>query len=109
MKRKSRVIKKILTLIGAIFALQSLPLIGGPSEEDSKPEIVDILIENGKIKISVNFHEPFRWEKTRYESIKAFPMRGGSSMPHTIRFKEKGGMSWRQTDIVFIGNYSVFE
>ena len=30
-------------------------------------------------------------------------------MPHTIRFKEKGGMSWRQTDIVFIGNYRVLD
>ena len=36
-------------------------------------------------------------------------MRGGSRMPHTIRFEEKGGMSWRQTDIVFIGNYRVLE
>ena len=101
--------KKVLILIGAIVAIQSLPLVGGPIEEGSSPEIVDISVEGDKVKISVNFHEPFRWEKTRYESIKTFPMRGGSSMPHTIRFKEKGGMSWRQTDIVFIGNYRVFE
>jgi len=101
--------KKVLILIGAIVAIQSLPLVGGPIEEGSSPEIVDISVEGDKVKISVNFHEPFRWEKTRYESIKTFPMRGGSSMPHTIRFKEKGGMSWRQTDIVFIGNYRVLE
>jgi len=30
-------------------------------------------------------------------------------MPHTIRFEEKGDMTWRQTDIVFIGNYRVLE
>ena len=108
MKRK-RITKKVLILIGAIVAIQSLPLVGGPIEEGSSPEIVDISVEGDKVKVSVNFHEPFRWEKTRYESIKTFPMRGGSSMPHTIRFKEKGGMSWRQTDIVFIGNYRVFE
>ena len=36
-------------------------------------------------------------------------MRGGSRMPHTIRFEENGGMSWRQTDIVFIGNYRVLD
>ena len=109
MKRKSRVIKKFLTLIGAIFALQSLPLIGGPSEEDSKPEIVDILIENGKIKISVNFHEPFRWEKTRYESIKKFPQpwMGAPDTPYEIWFREKGVMEWRQTDMMFMGNYEV--
>ena len=101
--------KKVLILIGAIVAIQSLPLVGGPIEEGSSPEIVDISVEGDKVKISVNFHEPFRWEKTRYESIKTFPMRGGSSMPHTIRFEEKGGMSWRQTDIVFIGNYRVLE
>ena len=108
MKRK-RMTKKVLILIGAIVAIQSLPLVGGPIEEGSSPEIVDISVEGDKVKISVNFHEPFRWEKTRYESIKTFPMRGGSSMPHTIRFEEKGGMSWRQTDIVFIGNYRVLE
>ena len=109
MKRKSRVIKKILTLIGVILILQSFPLIGGPSEEDSKPEIVHISIENGKIKISVNFHEPFRWEETRYESIKKFPQPwiGTPDTPHEIWFREKGVMEWRQTDMMFMGNYEV--
>ena len=107
MKHKSIIIKNLI-VIGAILAIQSLPLFGGPSEEGLSPEIVDLSVEDGKVKISVDFHEPFRWEKTRYESIKTFPMRGGSRMPHTIRFEEKGGMSWRQTDIVFIGNYRVF-
>ena len=108
MKHKSIIIKNLI-VIGAILAIQSLPLFGGPSEEGLSPEIVDLSVEDGKVKISVDFHEPFRWEKTRYESIKTFPMRGGSRMPHTIRFEEKGGMSWRQTDIVFIGNYRVLE
>ena len=109
MKRKSRVIKRILTLIGAILVLQNFPLIGGPSEEDSKPEIVHISIENGKIKISVNFHEPFRWGKTRYESIKKFPQPwiGAPDTPHEIWFREKGVMEWRQTDMMFMGNYEV--
>ena len=100
---------KLLLRIGLILAIQSPAILLAQTHEgDSTPEI-SISIEDGKVKISVNFHEPFRWEKTRYESIKTFPMRGGSSMPHTIRFKEKGGMSWRQTDIVFIGNYRVLE
>ena len=33
-------------------------------------------------------------------------MRGGSSVPHTIRFEEKGDMTWRQTDMIFMGNYT---
>ena len=100
---------KLLLQIGLILAIKSpVILLAQSNEDDSTPEI-SISIEDGKVKISVNFHEPFRWEKTRYESIKTFPMRGGSSMPHTIRFEEKGGMSWRQTDIVFIGNYRVLD
>ena len=107
MKFKSSITKKVTTLIGAIIALQSLPIIGGPSEENSKPEIVDILIENRKIKISVNFHEPFRWEKTRCESIKKFPQPwiGSPDTPHEIWLEEKGVMEWLQTDMMFMGNY----
>ena len=106
MKRK-RVTKKVLLLFAAILAIQSLPLVGGPIEEGSSPEIVDLSFEDGKVKISVNFHEPFRWEKTRYESIKKFPQPwvGSPDTPHEIMFEEKGVMNWRQTDMVFMGNY----
>ena len=97
---------KLLLRIGLILAIQSPAILLAQTDEgDSTPEI-RISIEDGKVKISVNFHEPFRWEKTRYESIKTFPMRGGSSMPHTIRFEEKGDMTWRQTDMIFMGNYT---
>ncbi len=100
---------KLLLRIGLILAIQSPAILLAQTDEgDSTPEI-SISIEDGKVKIAVNFNEPFTWEKTRYESIKTFPMRGGSSMPHTIRFEEKGDMTWRQTDIVFIGNYRVLE
>jgi len=100
---------KLLLQIGLILAIQApVLLLAQTDESDSTPEI-SISIEDGKVKIAVNFNEPFTWEKTRYESIKTFPMRGGSSMPHTIRFEEKGDMTWRQTDIVFIGNYRVLE
>ena len=98
-----------LLQIGLILAIQAPVLLSAQTDKgDSTPEI-SISIEDGKVKIAVNFNEPFTWEKTRYESIKTFPMRGGSSMPHTIRFEEKGDMTWRQTDIVFIGNYRVLE
>ena len=106
MKRKRKT-KKVLILIGAILGIQSLPLVGGPIEEGSSPEIVDLSFEDGKVKISVNFHEPFRWEKTRYESIKKFPQPwiGSPDTPHEIWFEEKGVMEWRQTDMMFMGNY----
>ena len=95
-----------LLQIGLILAIQAPVLLSAQTDEgDSTPEI-SISIEDGKVKIAVNLNEPFSWEKTRYESIKTFPMRGGSSMPHTIRFEEKGGMSWRQTDMIFMGNYT---
>ena len=95
-----------LLQIGLILAIQAPVLLLAQTDEgDSTPEI-SISIEGGKVKIAVNLNEPFRWEKTRYESIKTFPMRGGSSMPHTIRFEEKGDMTWRQTDMIFMGNYT---
>ena len=97
---------KLLLRIGLILAIKSPAILLAQSNEgDSTPEI-SISIEGGKVKIAVNLNEPFRWEKTRYESIKTFPMRGGSSMPHTIRFEEKGDMTWRQTDMIFMGNYT---
>ena len=97
---------KLLLRIGLILAIQSPAILLAQTDEgDSTPEI-SISIEGGKVKIAVNLNEPFRWEKTRYESIKTFPMRGGSSMPHTIRFEEKGDMTWRQTDMIFMGNYT---
>jgi len=97
---------KLLLRIGLILAIQSPAILLAQTDEgDSTPEI-SISIEGGKVKIAVNLNEPFRWEKTRYESIKTFPMRGGSSIPHTIRFEEKGDMTWRQTDMIFMGNYT---
>ena len=97
---------KLLLQIGLILAIKSPVILLAQSNEDDSTSEISISIEDGKVKTSVNFHEPFRWEKTRYESIKIFPMRGGSSMPHTIRFEEKGDMTWRQTDMIFMGNYT---
>jgi len=59
-----------------------------------------------KLKIAVNLNEPFRWENTRYESIKKFQLPWGGAMPHEIWFREKGDMTWRQTDMMFMGNYT---
>ena len=54
-------------------------------------------------------NESFRWEGTRCESIKKFPQPwiGLSDLPHEIWFENGGVMTWRQTDMMFIGDYEV--
>ena len=97
---------KLLLRIGLIIAIQSPAILLAQSNEgDSTPEIC-ISIEDGKVKIAVNLNEPFRWENTRYESLKEFPLPWGGELPHEIRFEEKGDMTWRQTDMIFMGNYT---
>ena len=95
-----------LLQIGLILAIQAPTLLLAQSGEgDSTPEI-RISIEDGKVKIAVNLNEPFRWENTRYESIKIFPLPWGGAIPHEIWFEEKGDMTWRQTDMMFMGHYT---
>ena len=98
---------KLLLRIGLILAIQAPVLLLAQTDEGNSTPEISISIEDGKVKIAVNFHEPFRWEKTRYESIKTFPMRGGSRMPHTIRLDESNNVNWRQTDVVFSGTYRI--
>ena len=66
-------------------------------------------VGDGKFKIGLNFNEPFRWENTKFQSIKTFPMRSGNKMPHTIRFNANKNVSWRQTDVVFSGTFNLKE
>ena len=95
-----------LLQIGFFLAIQTPALLLAQSDEgDSTPEI-SISIEDGKVKIAVNLNEPFRWENTRYESIKIFPLPWGGAIPHEIWFEEKGDMTWRQTDMMFMGHYT---
>ena len=102
-KRKN---PKALFLVGLILAIQTPALLLAQSDEgDSTPEI-SISIEDSKVKIAINLNEPFRWENTRYESIKIFPLPWGGAIPHEIWFEEKGDMTWRQTDMMFMGNYT---
>ncbi|MBT3841780.1 MAG: hypothetical protein HOF61_06315, partial [Verrucomicrobia bacterium] len=94
-----------LLQIGFFLAIQAPAiLLAQSNERDSTPEI-SISIEDGKVKIAVNLNEPFRWENTKFNSIKTFPMRGGSKMPHTIRLDESNNVNWTQTDVVFSGTY----
>ena len=95
-----------LLQIGLILAIQAPTLLLAQSGEgDSTPEI-RISIEDGKVKIAVNLNEPFRWESTRYESIKIFPLPWGGAIPHEIWFEEKGDMTWRKPDMMFMGHYT---
>jgi len=99
-------VKLKLLQIGFFLAIQTPALLLAQSDEgDSTPEI-SISIEDGKVKIAVNLNEPFRWENTRYESIKIFPLPWGGAIPHEIWFEEKGDMTWRQTDMMFMGHYT---
>jgi hypothetical protein len=102
-------VKLKLLQIGFFLAIQAPALLlAQPREDDSTPEI-SISIEDGKVKLAVNLNEPFRWEKTRYESTKKFPQPwiGSPDTPHQIWLEEKGAMEWLQTDMMFIGNYKV--
>ena len=99
---------KLLIRIGLILTIQAPAILLAQTDEgDSTPEI-SISIEDGKVKIAVNLNEPFRSENTRYESIKKFPQPwiGSPDTPHEIWFEEKGDMTWRQTDMMFMGNYT---
>ena len=98
-----------LLQIGFFLASQTPALLLAQSDEgDSTPEI-SISIEDGKVNIAVNLNEPFRWENTRYESLKKFPQPwvGFPDIPHEIWFNEKGDMTWRQTDMMFMVGYEV--
>ncbi|MDP6082241.1 MAG: hypothetical protein QF749_04065 [Verrucomicrobiota bacterium] len=105
---KYKILKsKTLFLVGLFLAIQVPAILLAQTDEgDSTPEI-SISIEEGKVKIAVNLNEPFSWENAKFESIKTFPMRGGSSMPHTIRLDESNNVNWRQTDVVFSGTYRI--
>jgi len=97
-----------LLQIGFFLAIQTPSLLlAHPDEGDSTSEI-SISIEDGKVKIALNLNEPFRWENTRYESIKKFvqPWMGLPDLAHEIWFETKNDMTWRQTDMMFIGNYT---
>jgi len=97
-----------LLQIGFFLAIQTPSLLLAQSDEGGSTPEISISIEDGKVQIAVNLNESFRWENTRYESIKKFPQPwiGSSDIPHEIWFEEKGAMTWRQTDMMFMGNYA---
>ena len=77
-------------------------------ESDSFPEI-SISMKENVVTVSVNLNKKFTWEGVRGESLKKFPQPwvGLSDLPHEIWFEKGGNMTWRQTDMMFIGNYKI--
>ena len=77
-------------------------------ESDSFPEI-SISMKENVVTVSVNLNKKFTWEGVRCESLKKFPQPwvGLSDLPHEIWFEKGGNMTWRQTDMMFIGNYKI--
>ncbi len=98
-----------LLLVGfALFTQVPTNLLGQIVGSDVFPEI-SISLDEGKVNISINLNEPFRWEGARFESIEKFPQPwiGLSDLPHEIWFENGDVMTWRQTDMMFIGNYKI--
>ena len=98
-----------LLLVGfALFTQVPTNLLGQIVGSDVSPEI-SISLDEGKVNISINLNEPFRWEGARFESIEKFPQPwiGLSDLPHEIWFENGDVMTWRQTDMMFIGNYKI--
>ena len=100
---------KLLLLIWLLIAVQPPAILLAQTEETDSTHEISISIEDDKVEIALNLNEPFRWENTRYESLKKFPQPfiGLTDIPHEIWFEEKGKMTWRQTDMMFIGNYKL--
>jgi len=95
--------------LGFVLMFQTVfCLIAQTADMTPKPEL-KIEMKNGELNVYVKLNEPFRWEKTKFQSIKTFPMRGGAEIPHLINFREKGSVTWRQTDVVFEGSYKLIE
>ena len=91
-----------------VFQVYTTLLLAQTNAELPKPDL-KITIKNGYLNLSVKLNEQFKWENTKFESIKKFPMRGGARMPHLIHFRDKGNVTWRQTDVVFTGLYKIHE
>ena len=72
---------------------------------------INITLGEKKLSIQISLNEPFRWENTRYESLKKFPQPwiGLPDIPNEIWFKSKAEMQMRITDMMFIGEYEVHD
>ena len=105
LKTKQRTLLVVLLLIATPYLL-----LAQSSNTGSSPEI-SISTDKGNVKISIKLNEPFRWQGVRYESLKKFPQPWIflPDLPHEIWFEDKSNMTWRQTDMMFIGNYKVLD
>ena len=67
---------KKLLLSALLVATQNLNIVAQQNNEPSELG-VDVMITDNQLEISINFNESFRWENSKYDSIKKFDMRGG--------------------------------
>ena len=76
-----------------------------------RPEIINLFIDEGSVKLLVDFKQTFDWEKITFVSKKTFPLRGGARMPHEIKFglHEEGFFNWRQYDYIEGGKYEAID
>ena len=69
---------RLLITASTLLALQVHScLLAQNKNEISNPEL-KVIVENGYLNLFIQLNEIFKWENTKFESIKKFPMRGGS-------------------------------
>ena len=104
------IIKAICFSFFVSAILKPVHLFAQSDEQEINPEI-NITLDGKKLSIHISLNEPFRWNNTRYESLKKFPQPwiGLPDIPNEIWFKSKADMEMRITDMIFIGEYEVLE
>jgi hypothetical protein len=103
-------IKTICYFCFVLAILKPVYLFAQSDVPEINPEI-NFTLDGVKLSIHISLNEPFRWENTRYESLKKFPQPwiGLPDIPNEIWFKSKAEMQMRITDMMFIGEYEVLE
>lgn len=99
----------VLKYLLAFHLFQSSAYLPAEAEINYSQPKIRISQEENKYGLSIQLNEDFRWERTRFESLKRFPQPWIElpDIPHEIWIKENKEMEMRQTDMVFIGDYQI--
>ena len=100
-----------MKIIKLTFLLAAYLLFGQLMAQS--PIVSDVSIAGGEVKISINFHDAFSWNKAKFISIKTFPA-DPPWAPEThhelwFGFFDKGVVDWFQFDYVENGKYEVID
>jgi len=103
--------KKITRHLFLVLAILNPAYLIAQSDDEATKTEISINIVNNQLNINVLLNEAFRWENTRFESLKKFPQPwiGLLDIPNEIWFRDKGIMEMRITDMMFMGNYEVLD